>query len=63
MANHYSVALVAGNNWTSDARGITKLSRKAAQAAQPDCWAARNFNKQMLKEVMCIYILCELTPQ
>jgi len=36
MANHYSVALVAGNSWTSDARGITKLSGKAAQAAQPD---------------------------
>jgi len=63
MANHYSVALVAGNSWTSDARGITKLSGKAAQAAQSDRWAARNSNNPMLKEVMCIYMLCELTPQ
>jgi hypothetical protein len=42
--------------WTSDARGKTKLSGKVAQAAQPDRWAARNFNNPMLKEVMCIYI-------
>ncbi len=49
MANHYSVALVVGNNWTSDARGITKLSGKAAQTAQPDRQAARNFNNPMLR--------------